>query len=244
MRQRRTVLSVCCAALVLLGATACESEDGGGDGAKGSPSATATHAARVPVPEKLDADGTTIHVGRPGAASAMHLYEDPRCPVCKDFEDSDGADVLRASTAAGDVRTDYTLASFLDDGLGGGGSKRAVNALRAALEEGHFAAYHDVLYANQPEERTDGFTTARLLALARKVEGLRGPAFDKAVRTMRYADFVTASEKAMERDGIQGTPGFVLDGRLIASGTSEKVTSGTGMALTLGSAGGAPLKAS
>ncbi|WP_435193539.1 DsbA family protein [Streptomyces sp. NRRL F-5630] len=236
MRQRRTVLSVCCAALVLLGATACEGEDGATGAGKGS--ATATHAAPAPVPERLGADGTTVQVGRPGAATVMHLYEDPRCPVCKDFEDSDGADVLRESTASGDVRTDYTLVSFLDDGLGGGGSKRAVNALRAALEEGHFAAYHDVLYAHQPEESVDGFTTARLLALAAKVEGLRGPAFDKAVRTMRYADFVAASEAALERDGIQGTPAFVLDGRPVGNGTSEQVTSGTGMALTLGSASG------
>ncbi|WP_431036017.1 DsbA family protein [Streptomyces sp. P6-2-1] len=215
------------------GAAACgDAEPAGKDAATERPSAA------TPVPEELDADGTTIHVGRKGAASTMHLYEDPRCPVCKDFEDSEGARVLRASTEAGEVRTDYTLASFLDESLGGGGSKRAVNALRAALEEGHFAAYHDVLYTHQPEESVDGFTTARLLTLASKVKGLRGPAFDKAVRTMRYADFVAASEADMERDGIQGTPGFVLDGRLVANGTSEKVTSGTGMALTLGTASG------
>ncbi|WP_037869439.1 DsbA family protein [Streptomyces sp. SPB074] len=186
-----------------------------------------------PVPERLDADGTTIHVGRKGATGTMHLYEDPRCPVCKVFEGSPGARVLRDSTERGYVSTDYTLASFLDDGLGGGGSKRAVNALRAALEEGHFAAYHEVLYAHQPEESVDGFTTARLLALASKVEGLRGPAFDKAVRTMRYADFVAASEAAMERDGIRGTPSFVLDGELVANGTDETVTTETGMNLTL-----------
>ncbi|MEU6442287.1 thioredoxin domain-containing protein [Streptomyces sp. NPDC047046] len=190
-------------------------------------------AAAGPVPEKLDADGTTIHVGRKLAMGTMHVYEDPRCPVCKEFEDSDGARVLRESTERGYVSTDYTLASFLDDGLGGGGSKRAVNALRAALEEGHFAEYHDVLYAHQPEESVDGYTTARLLALASKVEGLRGPAFDKAVRTMRYADFVAESEAAVEKDRIQGTPSFFLDDELIANGTDDTVTTEAGMNLTL-----------
>lgn len=52
----------------------------------------------------------------------------------------------------------YTLASFLDDGVGGSGSKKAVNALRAALKEGKFLEYHEVLYLNQPEESVDGYT--------------------------------------------------------------------------------------
>lgn len=33
-------------------------------------------------PEKLDVDGTTIVVGDPEAPVTVHLYEDPRCPVC------------------------------------------------------------------------------------------------------------------------------------------------------------------
>ncbi|GAA5016690.1 hypothetical protein GCM10023335_42640 [Streptomyces siamensis] len=55
---------------------------------------------------------------------------------------------------------DDRAASFLDDRVGGSGSKRAVNALRAALEEGKFVEYHEVLYANQPEESVDGCTDA------------------------------------------------------------------------------------
>ncbi len=238
LRPWRAVLSVCCAVLVMSGAAAC------GDAAEAGKDEPGARPAAGPLTETLDADGTTIHVGRKLAAGTMHVYEDPRCPVCKEFEDSGGARVLRENTENGFVRTDYTLASFLDDRLGGGGSKRAVNALRAALEEGHFAAYHDVLYAHQPEESVDGFTTERLLALASKVKGLRGPAFDKAVRTMRYADFVAASEAAYERDGIQGTPSFFLDDTLIASGTNDMVTTETGMTLTLVTRGQEQLKQS
>ncbi|NJA55123.1 thioredoxin domain-containing protein [Streptomyces sp. NEAU-H3] len=193
------------------GAAAC------GDAAEAGKDEPGARPAAGPLTETLDADGTTIHVGRKLAAGTMHVYEDPRCPVCKEFEDSGGARVL---------------------------PKRAVNALRAALEEGHFAAYHDVPYAHQPEESVDGFTTERLLALASKVDGLRGPAFDKAVRAMRYADFVAASEAAYERDGIQGTPSFFLDDTLIASGTNDMVTTETGMTLTLVTRGQEQLKQS
>ncbi|WP_373315182.1 DsbA family protein [Streptomyces lanatus] len=169
------------------------------------------------VSEKLAADGTTIVVGDPSAAVAVHLYEDPRCPVCEEFETTGAAPELREAVVRRKVYAQYTLASFLDDRVGGSGSKKAVNALRAALEEGKFAEYHRVLYDNQPEEAVDGFTDAYLLELAGQVDGLRGPAFDSAVKTMKYRAFVTASEKAYERAGGKeepegpGTPTAVIN---------------------------------
>jgi len=145
-------------------------------------------------------------VGAGHPEEPYRLPEDPRCPVCEEFESTGAAPTVRGATVRGEVRTEYTLASFLDDRLGGSGSEKAVNALRAALDEGKFAEYHDVLYANQPEETEDGFTDARLLELAGRVKGLRTPAFDSAVQTMKYHDFVTASEKAYQRAGGTADP--------------------------------------
>ncbi|WRZ45510.1 DsbA family protein [Streptomyces sp. NBC_00151] len=173
------------------------------------------------LPEKLAKDGTTILVGDPDAKVTVHLYEDPRCPVCEEFETTGGSPRLREATLDRRTITEYTLASFLDDRLGGSGSKKAVNALRAALEEGKFVEYHEVLYANQPEESVDGYTDARLLELAGQVEGLRGPKFNAAVKSMKYRSFVTASEKAYERAGGAkdpkgpGTPTAVINDRQI-----------------------------
>ncbi|MER5401247.1 thioredoxin domain-containing protein [Streptomyces sp. NPDC002599] len=173
------------------------------------------------LPEKLAKDGTTILVGDPDAKVTVHLYEDPRCPVCEEFETTGGSPKLREATLDRQTVTEYTLASFLDDRLGGSGSKKAVNALRAALEEGKFVEYHEVLYANQPEESVDGYTDARLMELAGQVEGLRGPKFDAAVTSMKYRSFVTASEKAYERAGGAkdpkgpGTPTAVINDRQI-----------------------------
>ncbi|MEV7347052.1 thioredoxin domain-containing protein [Streptomyces sp. NPDC093544] len=173
------------------------------------------------LPEALHKDGTTILVGDPDAKVAVRLYEDPRCPVCEEFESTGGSPKLREAMLDRRARTEYTLASFLDDRVGGSGSKKAVNALRAALEEGKFVEYHEMLYANQPEESVDGYTDARLLELAGEVEGLRGPEFDAAVKSMKYRSFVTASEKAYERAGGTeepegpGTPTAVINGKRI-----------------------------
>ncbi|WP_330457119.1 DsbA family protein [Streptomyces sp. NBC_00820] len=193
---------------------------------------TPAYAGLGDVPERLSADGTTITVGDPDAAITVHLYEDPRCPVCEEFETEGGAPVLRDTALHRITKTEYTLASFLDGRLGGKGSEKAVNALRAALEAGRFAEYHDVLFAHQPPESTDGFTDARLLELAGKVEGLRGPAFDSAVRSMKYRSFVTASQKVYERAGGAGspqgpgTPTAEIDGKRIPARNNAVLFSG------------------
>lgn len=172
------------------------------------------------LPEDLGADGTTITVGDPKAPLTVHLYEDPRCPYCRQFETTGGGPALRKATLGRQAKTAYTLASFLDD-RGGSGSKKAVNALRAALEQGKFAEYHQVLYASRSAQSAEGYTDAVLLALAKQVRGLRGPAFDTAVKTMQYRSFVTASEQAYERAGGReepegpGTPTAVINGKRI-----------------------------
>ncbi|MEU7427367.1 thioredoxin domain-containing protein [Streptomyces sp. NPDC040750] len=187
------------------------------DAGDGRPEPTATATARPAytglshVPERLGNDGTTIMVGDPAAPLTVRLYEDPRCPVCKQFETTGGAPTLRAATIRREAKTEYTLASFLDGRLGGSGSKKAVNALRAALDAGKFAEYHDVLYAHQPAESVDGFTDAALLKLAGRVPGLRGPAFDAAVKTMKYRTFVANAEDAYERAKVPGTPTAEID---------------------------------
>ncbi|MDQ0688942.1 protein-disulfide isomerase [Streptomyces achromogenes] len=173
------------------------------------------------LPEKLSTNGITIMVGDPDAPVTVHLYEDPRCPYCEEFETTGGSSHLREAVLDRWARVEYTLASFLDDRVGGSGSKKAVNALRAALEAGKFVEYHEVLYANQPDESVDGYTDASLLELAGQVEGLRGPEFDAAVRSMKYRSFVTSSQKAYEEAGGTqepegpGTPTAVINGKRI-----------------------------
>jgi protein-disulfide isomerase len=196
--------------------------------ASASPSSSVTlamapdSAVLAALPARLEADGTTITVGNPAAQQSIQIYEDPRCPICKRFEAAAAGELARL-TKAGTIRTQYTLASFLDLNLHGSGSKKAANALRAALEQGKFPGYHAVLYQNQPEETVDGFTDAFLLKLADKVDGLRGSAFDAAVKTDKYRDFVTKSEKAFAASGAMGTPTVKINGKPLGSADSQKL---------------------
>ncbi|MFJ8228895.1 DsbA family protein [Streptomyces sp. NPDC094448] len=174
------------------------------------------------LPESLGADGTTITVGDPGAGVAVQVYVDPRCPVVERFELSDGAEVLRSRTRERRVKTEYTLASFRDDRLGGDGSKRAVNALRAALDAKLFTEYHEVVFRHRAQaESSGGYTTEYLLELADQVPGLRSEKFDAAVTGMSHRDFVVRSQAAYEsayRDepGGPGTPTVAVNGKQVS----------------------------
>ncbi|MFF5785728.1 thioredoxin domain-containing protein [Streptomyces sp. NPDC012693] len=174
------------------------------------------------LPERLAADGTTIEVGDPEVTTTLHVYEDPRCPVVEEYETT-GAEGIEKPLLLRQTRARYTFATFKDERLGGDGSKRAVNALRAALEQQKFVEYHRVLFDNQATvEASGGFTTDRLLKLAAQVPGLRGEAFDSAVRTMKYRAFVTASDRAFDKAGENisdwGTPSLLVDGHRLEGG--------------------------
>ena len=175
------------------------------------PPVSVERLAKVPTAVK----GGVITVGMPGAEHTVKVYEDPRCPFCKKFEEG-GAQALVGPLVDGDVKVEYTIASFLDRNLGGSGSVNAANALRAAVEAGKFPQFHSAVFVNQPEESEDAFTPAFLLKIADKV-GLRDAAFQKAVTNSTYKSWVGTAMDAFTDDGVTGTPTVVVDGEKAAS---------------------------
>lgn len=161
-----------------------------------------------PVAQALGSDGTTIVVGDPSAKLTVKLFEDPSCPACADFETTGTGPRLLRMAAAGEVRLQFALGSFL-----GSGSKRAVNALRAALDKGKFVNLHQAVYDGQASaKRRGGFSTDGLLDLAATVEGLRDGDFDDAVRTARHREFVEAADRTLGASWVRGTPSMEVNG--------------------------------
>ncbi|MFI1105080.1 DsbA family protein [Streptomyces melanogenes] len=216
-RHRATLGAL--AVLLCAGAPACSS--GSGEKAEPAPAVSTVGptarageamATLAKLPAKLGADGTSLVVGKDSAPHTVKVMEDPRCPYCAKFETAAGPKLAELA-ADGQIRIEYTIASFLDANLGGSGSANAARALRASLDAGKFPEYHAALYASQPKESVDGFTPAFLLAVADKVPGLRGAAFDKAVSSGAHADWSARAEKAFETSGARGTPTVLLDGK-------------------------------
>jgi len=186
-----------------------------------------THS-NAPYVVPAHADGTTIVYGNPNAKNTLQVYEDFRCPICDELEKSAGP-AIQALADNGTYKIEYHLATFLDGNLGGNGSAVALNAAAAALNEStaKFKAFHDVLYANQPPETTDGFNSkAEMLKLAAKVPGLVTPAFTKAVDDDTYGPWVSKVSDAFNNSGVTGTPTLKLNGKQLSvfSNSSAPVT--------------------
>lgn len=163
-------------------------------------------------------DGTVIVYGRATARNTLDVWEDFRCPYCGKLERTDGKAIQQLADT-GVYKIQYHMGTFLDGNLGGHGSMEALQAAGAALNEGaaRFKAFHDVLYADQPDERTDGFAGKdRLLALAAKVPGLATPGFVKAVKDGAYAGWAHKVSDAFTRSGVDATPTLKLNGRPLA----------------------------
>ncbi|NSC21132.1 hypothetical protein FM076_07880 [Streptomyces albus subsp. chlorinus] len=167
-----------------------------------------------------------ITVGHRDAPAKLTVYEDFRCPACAQFENAYRG-TIRSLEKAGKLKAEYHLVTLIDSSLGGSGSRKAANAAACAKDQGKFAAYHDVLYRNQPAEQDDAFaSTRRLIRLAGKVDGLAGPAFEKCVTTGRHEAWVKRADEEFRTSGHQGTPTVLLDGKNVYANQADPLTPG------------------
>ena len=153
-----------------------------------------------------------------GPASAPHtltIFEDFRCPFCKALE-TGSASVYKAYAANGQLRVLFHPVTLIDANSNGSGSLQSGNASVCAATAGKFIEYHDVLFANQPEETTDGYSSnATLIDLAKKVAGLDSPTFESCVNGGTYKGLVQQNWKDFNSLKLQGTPTLMLDGKAL-----------------------------
>ena len=170
-----------------------------------------TGADNLTTPSAAVDGGTAFPVG--SGPVVVDLYEDFMCPVCDQFETQTGA-TIKQLLSEKKITVRYHPVSILDRASNGTQySTRAAGAAAAAAVAGKFVEYHDVLYANQPAEGSDGLTDARLIELDRSV-GL-GDAFATAVDDRTYDAWVTKVTETFSARGYTGTPTIVVAGKRV-----------------------------
>jgi protein-disulfide isomerase len=219
-RRKRTVKVAAGVAVVLavaagVGIAVANRDTGGSDSASGP----------TPAPKGATGkDDLVIPVGAPDAPSVLTVYEDFRCPACGAFE-KQFTPTVHILENAGKIRTEYHLVTLIDGNLGGSGSLTAGSAAACAQDQGRFRPYHDVLYANQPEEQQDTFSDRKtLVLLAGKVPGLKTPAFTACVDAGRYENWIKKSDAAFNDSGFNSTPTILLNGKNVFGGGSPALT--------------------
>ncbi|MBD0695004.1 thioredoxin domain-containing protein [Streptomyces sp. CBMA123] len=221
--RRRVVVGAASAAVLALAAGVAFAVGG----PSGSSSDTAANGPLVVPANAGGTNGTVITYGKADAPHTLEIYEDFRCPFCEQLETTTGTTIQQLADN-GTYKIEYHLATFLDKNLGGKGSRTALAAAGAALNEGadKFKAFHDVLYANQPDERSDAFGDVNhLLDLAGQVPGLKTDAFVKAVQDGSYAPWAAKVNEEFNNSDVTGTPTVKLDGKKLDVLTNGKAAS-------------------
>ncbi|WP_197430233.1 DsbA family protein [Auraticoccus cholistanensis] len=170
------------------------------------------------VPPNANAERSGIVVN-PGVAAegapVFALYQDYQCPACKSFEDNFGPTVAQMAEA-GEIQLEYRTMTFLDTNLRNDASFRAGVAAACADVAGHYSAYHDVVYANQPAQEGTGYSDHQLLTEFPEQAGITGDAlstFKACYRGEDTASFVRGTDAAAGGAGVTGTPTITVDGQ-------------------------------
>ena len=167
-------------------------------------------------------DDYGVIVGDAAAPATVTIYEDFQCPVCAAFEDEIG-DELDAGIESGKVNVDYRMVSFLDRASGNDYSSRAMNAAAVVLDTAGvdaFKAFHDELFANQPEEGTDGPEDDELIEAAVNA-GADEASIRTAIEEKQFDQWIKNATDQMSVDGVNGTPTVFIDGELAGENPQE-----------------------
>ena len=169
-------------------------------------------ASKLTTPSVAVDEGTAFAVGT--GPVVVDLYEDFMCPICHEFETQSGA-TIKQLVSQNKVTVRYHPVAILDRASNGTEySTRAAGAAAAAAEGGKFIEYHDVLYANQPEENSDGLTNAKLIDLGKSV-GLTSTAFTDAINNKTYTAWAGKVTDTFSKRGYTGTPTIVVAGKQV-----------------------------
>jgi len=168
-----------------------------------------TLKAKTPVTISLEPPRLTVSAakgatkGPPNAPIEMIEFSDFQCPYCQRAH----ATVEQVLAAYGD-RIKFVYRHYPVQGHAA--AKPAAEASECAKEQGKFWPFHDRLFAN-----TSKLSDADLKAHAAAV-GVEMAAFNACVDSHKYRSVVEADARDGEAVGVNGTPAFYINGRIIS----------------------------
>ncbi len=189
-------------------------------------------SGQVTTPPEGVVDGYSVPMGPDDAPVNVTVYEDFMCPYCGLFEQV-SSERLKEYADSGDVQVRYHVVSFLDRASSDRFSTRAANALYVVLDEAGpeaAVAFHDAVYANQPEEGGAGIPDEELIQMAvdagASEEAVRGP-----IEDLKYEQFVVNSTSEWSERGFTGTPAVAVNGEKVEFTDAQNLLENTEKAI-------------
>jgi len=156
--------------------------------------------------ERPMADGPAM--GDPNAPVIMEEYSDYQCTFCRKFSEETEPELVKQYVTAGKL---YIV--FKNFVLYPSSTPFAEAALCAA-EQNKFWEYHDILYTNQSSSNPEKYSAQRLIAYA-EVVGLDEDRFRQCISERRYQNEVLRLGAEAENAGIEVTPTFIINGKVV-----------------------------
>lgn len=166
------------------------------------------------------ADTSGFHGYMLGAASApieISEYADYQCPHCADFDQVQFPDLKIRAIDNGKARL-----RFRDFPIEGPQSRIAAHAAACANDQGHFWDFKEALFRRQSDWafHPDPMPVLREIAGA---DGLKVPDFEACMQSAKYAGRIQASFDEGTKLGVNGTPSFLIGGRIYSATSSDQI---------------------
>lgn len=154
---------------------------------------------------KADGYGITFNGDLKGKPT-IDLWEDFQCPVCKQFELTNGGYIAKLINEK-KAKVVYHVLSFI-----GPESVLAANAGACAADENKFLQLHTYLYLTQGTENTGTWSNAALITAGSTV-GLTDSKFTKCVNNGAYTKWVSNIANDGVNKKINATPTVFVNGK-------------------------------
>ena len=160
-------------------------------------------------------------------ALTVDEHLDYQCPYCHLADEVVGPS-FRALAERGDIILRVHIRSFLDTSLKNDSSTRAAMASTCADTVGSFMAYHETIFANQPDKEGTGYTDQQLRVDFPAQAGITGSdltQFQTCYDTKQTLAYVEQMEEVngtsrtinyTEQDPPGGTPAFYVNGTVLS----------------------------
>lgn len=162
------------------------------------------------------------HLGSSTAKVKVIEYADFKCPSCKNWKTTYFEQFKKDYIDTGKVELFFTNFAFIDrDSIMAASAGEAI----AAQNNDKFWEFMSKLYDKQGDETTIWATPKFLLDFVKdNISGIDYDRFAKDLKEHTYMLPVKEDFKTAANYGINGTPKFMVNGKLVQGGTYEELT--------------------
>ena len=174
-------------------------------------------SSNAPLPSSVSkANGYGITFN-PTAKVRVDMYEDFRCPNCRNFEAVNNT-YVNSLVRSGKIEAVYHPMHFIAPD-----SQLTAAAAACAADQGKFLEMHTALYVNQPTtaqaaENSAYWTNAQLILLGHSI-GITSKTFDTCINSGKYMNWANNINDDAASKNINATPTVIVNGKTLPLAT-------------------------